>query len=119
MKLDDYTFLELPQGMTIIKAEREYAAVKTYEGVAFFSWGADIVGKTLHLTWNAMSTVQFDLLDEIYQGDVEVEFDATDITEEATVYNVQVVNFQGEYWPGVSEYRLNCVLELLIMSEVA
>ena len=118
MKLDDFTFLELPQAMTMIRAERESAVVKTYDSVAFFSWGADIVGKAITLTWNAMTKTQFDLLDEIYQADVEVEFDPTDITEESTKYNVQVTNLQGEYWAGVSDYRLNCSLELLIMSEV-
>lgn len=117
MDLGSYTFTLLPGQMTVIKPTKPSATVQTYTDVAYFSWSPSIVGNTLVLTWNAMTATQFDEIETIFQADVEVVFDPTDYTGSDT-YNVEVVNFTGDYQQGFTANRLNCKLELLIMSVV-
>jgi hypothetical protein len=117
MILDSYTFDLLPGQMTVLKPVKDNATVQTYTDVAYFSWEPSIVGKIITLRWNAMTIAQFDSIDAIYQADAEVEFDPTSYTGSDT-YNVQVPKFDGAYWTGDIPNRLNCELELLIMSVV-
>ncbi len=118
MQLGAYTIAEIPGNMGLIRPDRITATVPTYESAAFFSWGAQIAGKMISLNWNAMTTTQFDALDALYQADAPLVFDATDIDGVDKTYNVEIVSLLGEYLPGVAELRINCVMELLILSEV-
>jgi hypothetical protein len=47
-----------------------------------------------------------------------VVFDATEIDGVSDTYDVEVVNFSGDYLQGIDANRINCKLELLIMSVV-
>ena len=117
MVLGTYTFARLPGGMTMIRAEKPIASVQTYSSVAAFTWDASIIGKRILLSWNAMPSAQFDSLDTIYQTGAVVVFNPTDYIGTAT-YNVEVLSLNGEYWAGIAEHRINCEMELLIMSIV-
>jgi hypothetical protein len=104
--------------MTLIRADRISAAVQTYTSVAFYSWGARLIGKVVTLSWNAMTSTQFNALDAIFQADATVVFNPTDIVGGSTTYNVEIVSLNGEYLAGVLELRINCTMELLIMSVI-
>ena len=118
MVLGTYTFVQLPRAMTLVKADRICSWELTYSSVAFFSWAPTIVGKVIDLEWNAMIATQFASLDAIYQADAQVVWDPTDVLGGSATYNVQVVACNGEYIPGMIDYRGNCTLTLLIMSTV-
>jgi hypothetical protein len=104
--------------MTVLRADRITATAQTYTSVAFYSWGARLIGKTITLSWNAMTATQFTALDAIFQADAAVVWNPIDIVGGSTTYNVEIVTFNGEYLAGVTELRINCTMELLILSEV-
>jgi hypothetical protein len=111
-----------PAEMTIIKKERTTSSVKTYSRVAVFSWGVSIVGKTIELYWPAMTTVLFDSLQSVYEGDVPVTFlpmlDDSSSSSSDTDYIVEVLSFDGQYHITTNgAYRKEVRMTLLIMSE--
>jgi len=121
MVLSTTTFERDPRQMTMIRPEKICSRALTYSGVAFFSWGATIVGKVIDLEWNGMPVAQFDALDAVYAADSTCVFDP-DITGSTQTYEVNILGFDGEYHlhtdTSTSVERINCKLSLLIMSEV-
>jgi hypothetical protein len=121
MSLGDYEFIYYPSDFTPPRPVRSNAYVETMESVAHFSWGFFWPGKIIELEWNYMPSSQFDSLDAIFQDDEEVVWDPG-IEEDGDTYNVQILNFTGEFHEtvgtGTEIWRKNCKMTLLIMSEV-
>jgi hypothetical protein len=76
MKLGTYTFEIDPDQFTIPRPQKYSASVKTYFSVAFFSWGMSIIGQEILLEWDLMRCDQFNMLDAIFQADVQAEWDS-------------------------------------------
>lgn len=121
MVLSTTTFALDPSSMGMIKADKINAHVQTYSSVQYFSWGTALNGKTIPLKWNAMPSTMFDALDAVYQSDTQVVWQPN-LPGSTTQYNVEVLNLTGEYWisqkSSANYHRINCKLDLLIMSEV-
>jgi len=121
MVLSTTTFALDPGSMKMLKGDKINAHVQTYSSVQYFSWGTAIVGKTIPLKWNAMPSTMFDALDAVYQSDVQVVWQPK-LHGSTVNYNVEVLNLTGEYWisqeSSANYNRINCQLDLLIMSEV-
>ena len=121
MVLSTTTFAKDPGKMTMIRGDKICNYVLTYSGVAFFSWGATVVGKVIDLEWNAMPSTQFDSLDTVMNADATCIFNPG-ITGSTQTYEVNILGLDGEYFidpeSSVDRWRLNCKLSLLIMSEV-
>ena len=109
-----------PTGMTVVRPVKAAAALPTYEGIAYFSWGASIVGRDLTLTWTFMESDEFDDLDDLYQADAPVVFDPQDGSD--TTYIAEITELVCEYFRtlGVSEgqFRTKVEMTLLILAEV-
>ena len=110
-----------PTDLTLIRADKTCAAQKTYSSVAFFSWGASIIGKEIELLWNWMEADDFAALDVLYAADAPVVFDPQD--GGGKTYNVEIMSFDGKYhmeFGTVSTVmRRDVTMTLLILSEVA
>ena len=75
MKLGDYTFDFLPDSIGIPKSEKICAVVKTYTSLAYFSWGVEILGKLVSLSWEWVYADQFNRLQLLYEDDEQKEWD--------------------------------------------
>ena len=121
MVLSTTTFARDPQQMTMIRGEKICTYALTYSGVAFFSWGATVVGKVVDLEWAAMPSTQFDALDTVMKADTTCVFDPA-IPNSTQTYEVNILGLDGEYFlspeSSANVERLNCKLSLLIMSEI-
>jgi len=112
------TFTRNPASMTPVEDVRYNTFVLTYSGVAHFSWGLDIVGKEIELTWPYMNNPEFNTLKAIYEADSAVVFDPND--GGGSTYNVELTSLDSTYFMGrdTNGKRLNVKLTLLILSEV-
>lgn len=120
MTLGSYTFVKDPQQMTLLDKVRITATVLTYSSVAFFSWGASIVGKKIELYWPVMSAAMYASIQAILEADAEVEWNPND--GELRKYTVEVLSFDGEYLIDKTydtTRRKDMRLVLLIKSEEA
>jgi hypothetical protein len=119
MVLGSYTFEDNPTAVSdLMTPERKSAAVETYSSLAFFSWGASIVGKELELRWTQTSTAQYESMQALLEADAAVVLNPQD--GEGKTYNVEVTALHGEYWLYLSgDYRQNVTLSLLVLSEVS
>ena len=119
-----YDFALLPGGMTPIRSDKICAYELTYSDVAYFSWGASIVGKEITLTWNAMPAAMWATLDAFYAGDKTLVWNPTLDGSAVTTYNVEMVRLEGEYFLGgydtalSSSWRRNVTMTLLILGAV-
>jgi len=119
MTLGAYTFVAEPSDFDIPKKERRAAALETYGGVAFYSWGALQAGQEIILKWSACPTAQFDELQALLEADAEIVWDP-DI-DSSIAFNVEILELTGAYHMsrlGSAEYRKNVNLKLVIISEV-
>lgn len=121
MILGGYTFAQNPSDIgDILIPRRHCASVETYSSVAFFSWGASVIGKTVSLAWDYLSCDMFDALNALYQADAALVFDPQD--GNGDTYNVEILSLTGKYHLGLahddSDWRTAVKLELLILSEV-
>jgi hypothetical protein len=119
MSLGGYTFAKQPSGMTMIQKDRTSAHVRTYTSVAFYSWGASIVGKVIELTFNYITTAQYASLQTLYEADTSVVFNPQDGSSKT--YNVEILSLDSEYHIQLNNttgnYRKETKLKLLILSE--
>lgn len=76
MKLGTYTFQWAPDKWSIPDQKRDVAHVQTYTSVAFFSWGAIVVGRQISLEWDWMPANQYLSLKDLEIADEQVEWDA-------------------------------------------
>jgi hypothetical protein len=110
-----------PTDLTLIRADKTCAAQQTYSSVAFFSWGASIIGKEIELLWNWMEADDFAALDALYAADAPVVFDPQD--GGGKTYNVEIMALDGKYhmeFGTVSTVmRRDVTMTLLMLSEVA
>jgi len=123
MTLGTYTFDSNPSDLdAILGPKKSSAAVQTYEGVAYFSWGTLIAGAEVELTWDYMSCDQFDSLVALYQADAQVVWDPQDGQSPTVTYNVEITDLTGRYFIGLSPsaewVRRDVRMRLLILSEV-
>lgn len=109
-----------PTRMTLVRQEKSCAQVQTYEGVAFFSWGASIVGKGIELEFSYVDSAIFDDLDDLYKADAAVVFNPQDGSSKS--YNVEITRLDGEYHRTLDftsgHLRKNVRITLLILSQV-
>ena len=120
-----YDFILLPGKMTMIREDKICSSELTFSDVAYFSWGASIIGKPITLHWNACPASQFAKFDTFYASDLPLIFDPT-LTEVPadTTYNVEMTSLDGDYFlggydTGAGSWRENVTMTLLILSEVA
>jgi hypothetical protein len=120
MKLGTYTFDWLPSKMPPMVPEKRSAAVKTFSGVAYFSWGASIVGKEVQLEWDLMREAQFDSLQALFEADLPVLWDL-DVAGHIN-YMVEITGLDGELLEVVNydqPFREKVKLALLVLSETS
>jgi hypothetical protein len=121
MSISTTTFALDPSDMTMLKDDKICSFVRTYSGVAFFSWGATIVGKEIDLIWNAMPSTMFDALNTLVCLDTTMIW-TPNIPGSTQTYEVNLIGLDGAYYisqeSSSSFYRINCNLKMLIMSEV-
>lgn len=106
----------------VIQPKKPTAIQPTYEGVAYFSWPATVIGQIITLNWEVMPTALYDSLDTLYQADTAVVLDPDDGS--SSTYNVELTDFSGAYYlydsgSSTFSHRTNVELKLLILSEVA
>jgi hypothetical protein len=119
MILDSYTFPKQPGEMTMIEKEKMASSLLTYTSVAYFSWGASIIGKMIKLRWGGMTTAQFNTLQTKFEADAEVVFDPQD--GGGVTYNVEIMGLTGKYHLSLLDsaaFRTDVEMTLLIISEV-
>jgi|LGOV01.1.fsa_nt_gb hypothetical protein len=122
MSLGGTTFASNPSKINpVIGPERKVAKVATYSSVAFFSWGASIVGRVITLSWELMPTAQYAALQTLYAADAAVVWDPQDGS--GKTYNVEILDLTGDYFVMLADaadnHRQNVTLPLLILSEVS
>lgn len=119
--LGTYTFVKQPTGITFIQKDKSIAYTSTYTSVATFSWGLSYIGKVIEVSWNYMSTTQYDSLQTLYVADVPVVFDPQD--GEAKTFNVDIISLNGDYHVQLSDatghMRKDVKMQLLILSEAS
>lgn len=112
--------VENPSEMTVIKKDRITATKQTYSGVAFFSWGATIIGKPIDLLWPVMPISVFNSLQALFENDEQVLFDPEDGS--GRTFNVEIVDFDGKYFKNLNAtgigHRQEVTMTLTIMSQV-
>lgn len=121
MKLGGYTFDFNPSGTDgLLNPRRSVATIKTYKGVAVFSWGVLMAGVERVLEWRFMPTAQFTQLDNLYQADAAVVFDPEDGS--GRTFNVELLALEGRYHLNLADaadnYRKQVRLRMVIISEV-
>jgi hypothetical protein len=121
MILDSYTFDKNPGKMTMVEKDKFASSLLTYTSVAYFSWGATLVGKVITLSWGGMTTTQFDTLQNKYEADTEVVWEPNQGDSADRTYNVEMSRLVGEYHISLLDSasdRINVEMDLVIMSEV-
>lgn len=107
-----------PSEITVIRAKKRNAAKETYNSVAYFSWGASIIGREISLKCDYMEADDFAALDAIYQADLPIVWDPQDGS--GHTYNVEMTELDGEYHLGFgvtsAVLRKNVTITLLILS---
>ena len=120
MVLGGYTFVKQPGGMTFIQKDKPIGYVETYSSVAVFSWTPTYAGKVIELSWNIMTTSQYDSLLTLYTNNAAVVFDTQD--GETLTFNVEILSLDGQYLIHLNDttghYRINVKMQLLILSQV-
>jgi hypothetical protein len=120
MVLGTYTFVKQPGGMTFIQKDKPIAHVPTYSSVAVFSWTPTYAGKVIELSWNIMTTSQYDSLLTLYTNNAAVVFDPQD--GETLTFNVEILSLDGQYLIHLNDTtghnRINVKMQLLILSQV-
>ena len=118
MKLGTYTFVWTPDNWDPPIPRKRQASVATMEGVGYFSWGTEIIGKEIDLEWIFVSLTQYDALEALYIADESVLWDL-DVAG-AQNYMVELVDLAGEL-PEVVGYDQGYMhkvrLTLLILSQ--
>lgn len=121
MSISTTTFALDPFDMTVLKSDKVCSYIKTYDGIAFFSWGKTIVGKIIDLKWNAMPSTMFDAIDTLINTDTTMIW-TPNIPGSTVTYEVNLISLNGQYWisqeSSSAYYRKDCSLRILIMSEV-
>jgi len=116
MRLGSYTFARNPNECPTLTPKRDFAAVDTYNGVATFSWGVTLIGRTIRLSWNFCESAQYDTMEAIFKNDTTTTFYPND--GNGKTYNVEVVDFGGSLFLFLGKYwRKNVYMDLLLLSE--
>ena len=116
MKIGAIDLEYLPDDCALPRAQKTISAVQTYGGVQVFNWGMMLPGVHVPLSWDLMSTTEFNLLDGLYVQDGTVVWDSG---IQGKKYNVSILKFDGKLINGADgEYRQNVEMELVIISEV-
>lgn len=112
------TMTREPSEMTMVRKRRITASLQTYGGVAFFTWGASILGKTIEIGWPVLEYDQFAFLQTLLEANSRVVFDPQDGSSKT--YNVELISLDGKYFiKKDTGYRKDVRLVLIILSEVA
>lgn len=121
MSISTTTFAQ-PSDMTLLRPKLRNAFLETFSSIAYFSWGATIVGKQIDLSWSMLLSTQFDALDVVYAADETVVWDPS-IPGSSATYNVKILDLDGKYFLSQESsarfHRRDVQMSLLIMSEVS
>jgi len=121
MRLGSYRFPAewQPESFTIPKADRYCASVKTYESAAVFSWGPDIIGKTILVEWDFVPVAVWDELVAMEGADAAVTWDPEKPILNA--YLVEIMALEGKFFEVVNAdgpYRRQVKLTLIILEDL-
>ncbi len=122
MQLGAYIFDVNPSDMTrIVTARKTCAAVPTYGGVAYFTWGTLVAGEEIELSWDYMTSSQYESLDDLYRADEPVVWSLNDGGSPPASYNVEIMELTGRYFLGIDGdwLRRDVKMTLLILSEAS
>jgi hypothetical protein len=119
LKLGGYTFPWKPDEFGIPHPDLFKSLVRTWDTAVYFSWGEEILGKKVPLSWVFMTAAQFDALDAMYQAGAQVVWDP----EVAGVgpFNVEIVELDGELFETAhyeQTYRRNVEMILMIADSI-
>ena len=120
MKLGGYALDWDPDNQPAIVPEKRSSFVKTWESVAYFSWGATIVGKEITIEWDWMKEAQFSSIQALHIADEAVLWDLDAAGKNN--YMVEITFFDGKLFDTVGygkAYRKDVKLRLLLLSETS
>jgi len=119
MVLGGYTMPDNPSSVSdLMTPKRHTAVVKTYSSIAFFSWGASMLGKQITLRWLGMTTDQYEYHQAQLENDTYMTFDPKDGSLQT--YTVEMVDLRGEmHMETDGDYRVNVEMDLVFLSEGA
>lgn len=123
MSIGGYTLDSNPSSLTVIKAAKSCAVVRTLGGAAFFNWGTVLPGTPIEARWDKMLETEFAAIDDMMDADGTVVLDPQDGS--GSTFNVWLVSFDGDYYLEISDgtdanvFRQNVVLQIVIESEVS
>jgi hypothetical protein len=111
-----------PSSLTVIKAAKSSAIVKTITSATQFNWGTVLPGSPITARWDLMRETDFAALDALMDADGTKVLNSQNGSTKT--YNVWLVSFDGEYHleigdgDSTSVYRKDVVLEMILESEV-
>jgi hypothetical protein len=92
-------------------------AITLWEGVAYFSWPATIVGKRIKLNWELMPVEQYNSFQTMWEADASLVFTPNG----GSAFNVMIMNLTSTYFLNLNSansFRKSVILDLLILSAV-
>ena len=124
MTLGGVTFTKNPTDAdTVIRQVKYCSSILTYSSVAYFDWGASIVGKEIELNWSYMPTAMYDSMQTLYVAAGPHVFNPND--DESLTFNVHIKSLHGRYFLTAGDtigsraaHRRDVRMTLLIMSQV-
>lgn len=119
MILGGYTFPWKPDEFGIPHPDLYKSLVRTWKTAVYFSWGEEILGKQIPLSWVFMPAAQFDAIDAMYQAGAQVVWDPEVVG--VGPFNVEIVEFDGELFETAhyeQPYRRDVKMTLLIADSI-
>lgn len=115
MTLGGVSFADwVPDDYTLPQPVRSTAAVDTYGGSAFFSWGIISVGQKVTISWDAMTKALYDQLMALLVADAAVTW----LPEDSYSYTVQITDLNGTLVTTFANaYRQKVTLTMIIMAK--
>ena len=117
MTLGAHTFWRNPVKCTIPQKDKFSSFVRTYDSVAYFSWGSSIEGREIEMEWPWMTSGEYADLITLVESDTQMVWDP----QTGTTYNVELTYLEGAYVQSSlldAEWRNDVILRLVILSEV-
>jgi hypothetical protein len=109
-----------PTEWDAFEPEKSCAAVQTYAGGAYISWGMFIAGTTKKFKFTYMEADEYEDIKNLYETDAPVVCDPQDGS--GKTYNVEIQYFYGpvfrKFGFSVGTFRKDVEMHLFILSEV-
>ena len=105
---------EIPQ---LIQAKPIIHSAVTLTSVVVFVWPSQIEGVRIRLTWDIMSTGQYNTLFALFDAATTISFDPQDGT--SRVFDILIEDFDGEYFifmeNEAGNHRQNVYMDFVII----